>query len=88
MYGINNGYVKNLPRISGIGIIRVDKSSLGKFEDLFLNNTIPQQSIYINNLTNCFLSFVEAYYRNLSATKIHELYYKEYDNSTVFREGE
>lgn len=63
---INSGYVENLPKIDGIGIIRVDKETKGKYEDLFLNFNIPWQFDIINKFTRDFGVLLNSYYTILS----------------------
>lgn len=63
---INSGYVENLPKIDGIGIIRVDKETKGKYEDLFLNFNIPWQFDIINKFTMDFGVLLNSYYTILS----------------------
>ena len=63
---INSGYVENLPKIDGIGIIRVDKETKGKYEDLFLNFNIPWQFDIINKFTRAFGVLLNCYYTILS----------------------
>lgn len=59
---INSGYVSNIPRIDGIGIIRVDKEEKNKFEDLFLNFNIPEQYMIIDQYTRTFGVLLQSYY--------------------------
>ena len=66
---INSGYVENLPKIDGIGIIRVDKEIKGKYEDLFLNFNIPWQFDIINKFTMDFGVLLNSYYTILSMEK-------------------
>lgn len=66
---INSGYVENLPKIDGIGIIRVDKETKGKYEDLFLNFNIPWQFDIINKFTMDFGVLLNSYYTILSMEK-------------------
>lgn len=63
---INSGYVENLPKIDGIGIIRIDKETKGKYEDLFLNFNIPWQFDIINKFTMDFGVLLNSYYTILS----------------------
>lgn len=85
MWMINNGYAANLPHINGIGIIRVDKSRYGKYEDLFLNEMDTFQYNLIVQYMNCFNSYVEAYYRSISTDYIFESYKSTYntDNGLI-----
>lgn len=66
---INSGYVENLPKIDGIGIIRVDKETKGKYEDLFLNFNIPWQFDIINKFTRDFGVLLNSYYTIISMEK-------------------
>lgn len=79
MWCINNGYTLGLPHIDGIGIIRVDKHKVGCLDDLFLNCKNPQEANYINQFTNCFLSYVDSYYRSKSCDYIYDAYYNQYN---------
>lgn len=79
MWCVNNGYAPGLPHIDGIGIIRVDKSKHNTLDDLFLNYNNPVEANYINQFTNCFLSYVDAYYRSKSCYYIYDLYYNQYN---------
>ena len=79
MWCINNGYTLGLPHIDGIGIIRVDKNKSGCLDDLFLNWKNPHEANYINQFTNCFLSYVDAFYRTKSCDYIYDVYYNEYN---------
>ena len=69
MWVCNSGYVPNIPRIDGVGIIRVDKESKHKYEDLFLNNDIPFQSEIINRYISDFGIILHSYYTMLSIEK-------------------
>ena len=66
MWVCNSGYVENIPRIDGVGIIRVDKESKHKYEDLFLNSFIPWQADAINRYINDFGILLHSYYTILS----------------------
>ena len=79
MWCVNNGYAPGLPHIDGIGIIRVDKNKTNCLDDLFLNMNNPVEANYITQYTNCFLSYVESYYRSKSCNYIYDQYYKEYN---------
>ena len=74
MWIINNGYMPELPHINGIGIIRVDKTKLGSYNDYFLNEYDPIQYNMIINFQNCFFSYVEAYYRTINTEYIADNY--------------
>ena len=78
MWIVNNGYIQNLPHINGIGIIRIDKEIIGKFEDIFLNETIPYQREIIQNCYNCFASLLAAYYQNINMNEVFKRYKKQY----------
>ena len=59
---INSGYVENLPKIDGVGIIRVDKETKHKYEDLFLNFDIPWQRDILNKYITDFGILLNSYY--------------------------
>ena len=63
---INSGYVENLPKIDGIGIIRVDKETKGKYDDYFLNFDIPWQRDLINKFISDFGILLNSYYTIIS----------------------
>ena len=67
IWAVNNGYGNGLPMIDGVGIIRVDKSKYGIIDDLFLSKFDDKQVLVLGRCIECFLSYIEAYYRNLSA---------------------
>ena len=77
MWIINNGYYPNLPYIDGIGIIRIDKESK-KFEDLFLNNHIPEQKNIIDYYINAFSALLSSYYNNINVKQLFSRYKKIY----------
>ena len=85
MWCINNGYAildqygKHLPHIDGIGIIRVDKNKNSCLDDLFLNSKNPIEANYLNQFTNCFMSYVNSFYRSKSCDYIYEIYYNQYN---------
>ena len=79
MWVVNNGYTQGLPRIDGIGIIRVDKNKTGCLDDLFLNSSDPCQNNYIFNFQKCFMSYVDSYYRSKSCDFVFENYYNQYN---------
>ena len=79
MWIINNGYAPELPHIDGIGIIRVDKNKNDCLDDLFLNSTDYTQNNYIIQYQNCFLSFVDSFYRSKSCDYIYDVYYNQYN---------
>ncbi len=87
MWVINNGYTPQLPHIDGIGIIRVDKSGYGIINDLFLNDFNPDQHNMIINFQNCFMSYVDTYYRNASVGYIFDRYKKLYNPKSVYGEN-
>ena len=74
MWIINNGYSPNLPMIDGIGIIRVDKSCYGRYEDLFLNNFVTAQRLSIEEYQRTFAAYVNSYYRSLNAEYMTDIY--------------
>jgi hypothetical protein len=69
MWICNSGYVENMPRIDGVGIIRVDKESRHKFEDVFLNYEIPWQAEIINRYISDFGVLLQSYYTLISMEK-------------------
>lgn len=73
MWMINNGYGNNLPHINGIGIIRVNKSNI-KYEDLFLNEFVPENYQFICRLIQAFLSYVDSYYRTINVQFMFDSY--------------
>ena len=77
MWMINNGYAPELPKIDGIGIIRVDKQSV-RFNDLFLNNYNIDGNLYITRLMQTFLSYVESYYRTINIEHMFDTYRRIY----------
>lgn len=78
MWSINNGYCPEVPyHISGIGIIRVDKEKDG-YEDLFLNEFIPEQKVILDYYVQGFGSLLNAYYNKLNMEFWFNLYKKEY----------
>lgn len=77
MWCINNGYAPALPHIDGIGIIRVDKSKT-IIDDLFLNYSNINQRNDIDNYMNCFISYINAYYRSKSCEFIFDNYNELY----------
>lgn len=78
MWIINNAYASDLPHIDGVGIIRVDKTKVGCLDDLFLNSSDPYQYNCIINFQNCFMSYVDSYYRSNSCDYIFNNYYNQY----------
>ena len=69
MWVCNSGYVENIPKIDGVGIIRVDKETKHKFDDVFLNADIPWQAETINKYINDFGILLHSYYTILSMEK-------------------
>lgn len=59
---INSGYVENIPHINGVGIIRVDKETKHKYDDLFLNFDIPWQFDILNKYTKDFGILLHSFY--------------------------
>jgi len=66
MWICNSGYVENIPRIDGVGIIRVDKETKHKYEDLFLNYSVSWQADIINRYISDFGIILQSYYTLLS----------------------
>jgi DNA integrity scanning protein DisA with diadenylate cyclase activity len=82
MWIINNGYAPDLPHIDGIGIIRVPKYGNG-FEDVFLNEFNPVQNQMIVQYQQAFLSFLNAWYRNININFNYKLYKRSYERDQV-----
>ena len=80
---INSGYMPNLPKIDGVGIIRVDKESRHKYEDLFLSFDIPFQAQIINNYISNFGVLVQWFYTLLSMEAGFGKVKKETKNSII-----
>ena len=76
MWTINNGYAPELPKINGIGIIRLYKNTAG-FEDLFVNEIYSPQNLI--EYQKCFCSYVDAYYRTRYTDNLTADYYYDYD---------
>lgn len=87
MWAVNNGYGDNLPHIDGIGIIRIDKEK-NKFEDLFLNESIPYQYNILNQYFIGFGSLLASYYNNLNMKHWFSKYKKSYSIEETLGEGE
>lgn len=77
MWAVNNGYAPSLPHIDGIGIIRIDKEK-NKFEDLFLNESIPYQNNILKQYFVGFGSLLASYYHNLNMKHLFSQYKKQY----------
>ena len=69
MWVCNSGYIENMPYINGFGIIRVDKETKHKFEDLFLDLSIPWQADIINKYISDFGVLLQSYYTILNMEK-------------------
>ena len=69
MWICNSGYADPLPHIDGIGIIRLDKESKNKFEDLFLDTMIPWQNQIINDYIRDFGILLQSYYTIINMEK-------------------
>lgn len=84
MWAVNTYYQGILPHIDGIGIIRIDKEK-EKFEDIFLNESIPTQKEIINQYIRGFGSILYAYYNNINMKYLYQDYKKNYNitNSLV-----
>ena len=65
LWTVNNGYTPELPHISGIGIIRLDKES-HRYEDYFLSEFVPEQLEMINYYIRGFGSILNTYYEKLN----------------------
>lgn len=87
MWIINNGYCPELPRIDGIGIIRIPKNKTNFYEDIFLNSFIPEQNYMIEQYQRLFANMVSVYYRNRHATNITNEYNKNYKIETCLERG-
>lgn len=79
MWLVNNGYLPEISRIDGIGIIRVDKEKENKFEDLFLNYHIPYQRDIIDKYISGFGSLLNSYYNNINMKQLFSVYKKNYN---------
>lgn len=77
----NSGYIPNIPHIDGVGIIRVDKESKHKFEDLFLNYNIPWQADIIDNYIKDFGVLLQSYYTIINMEKEFSNIKKETKNT-------
>ena len=88
MWIINQGYTPNLPHISGIGIIRVDKKKLNNFTELFINEFHYDGAVFIDNLYKCFASYLEAYYRTINIDALSARYIKAEYNPQYIKEGD
>ena len=71
---IDNGYCPELSHVDGIGIVRLDKSIEGKYEDFFLNEFIPYQRTQIDHYTAAFGSLLNEYYNLLNTDYIFKNY--------------
>lgn len=71
---IMNGFCEEVNHIDGVGIIRVDKSYEGIYNDLFIQSSHPNMDEY----RRCFLSMVETYYRLISTNSISYNYIENY----------
>lgn len=77
-WAADNGYVKGVNHIDGIGIIRVDKEKV-KYEDLFLNEFIAEQKRIIDWYTTGFGSLLYSYYNIINMKQLFTDYKKEYN---------
>lgn len=82
MWMVNHGYCPDIPHIDGIGIIRIDKEKK-KFEDLFLNESIPEQNNIINQFFMGFGSLLSSYYHNINMRYLFSQYKKDYNLITA-----
>lgn len=83
MWGVNDSW--GYPHISGVGIIRLDKKSVGVIDDLFLNEFDNHQFDIITKAQLCFGSYVNAYYRTKSIEYMVPKYHnKEYNPKEVY----
>ena len=76
MWTINNNFT-DLPHISGIGIIRVDKEQ-DRYDDLFLNEFIPEQKAILDSYIAGFGSLLNAYYNKINMEYLFNAYRKNY----------
>lgn len=83
MWAINNGYDDYYSHIDGIGLLRVDKK-INKFEDLFLNNFIPEQNVIINQLIMGWSSILNWYYNQINLKDLYKEYFKTYKSDNLF----
>lgn len=84
MWIINNGYVKGLPKIGGVGIIRVDKNKFGVVDDYFLTDFDSTQHNYIIAYQNCFMSYVDTFYRTINTNYIFDIYKSDYNPEYIY----
>ena len=82
-YIIDN-YRKDLPHIDAIGVIRVSKENINSYEDLFLNESIPDQKAIIDKNTEAFMIATQQWYSIHTIKDIIEQYESEYDIKKVF----
>lgn len=78
MWIVNNGFHPELPHIDGVGIIRLSKKSVG-FNDLFLNEHIPEQMEIIKSFHNGFWALLHSYYNNINMKHLFTQYGKVYN---------
>ena len=88
MWVCNSGYVDNIPHIDGIGIIRVDKETKHKYDDLFLNYSVPWQADIINRYISDFGILLQSYYTILSMESEFSGIKKSVKDTTKVLEGE
>ena len=84
LYGIDNGFLPGTPEIGGIGIIRMDKTSYGVINDLFLNKSDAYQMDIILKAQECFKSYLTAYYRTINHVYNIQGYSRIYDPKEIF----
>ena len=66
---INSGYIEGLPHIDGVGIIRVDKEDINKYDDLFLSFSETNQAKMINDYIRFFGVLTQSYYNIIQAER-------------------
>lgn len=87
MICINQGYVKDLPHIDGIGIVRVDKES-DSYQDFFLNYFIPEQKAMIDEYIKGFGFILGSFYHKLDMEQLFYKYKKETDTRNTLERGQ
>lgn len=87
LWCINHGYVKDVPHIDGVGIVRIDKNKENTYEDLFLNFHIPYQRDILNQYINGFGFMIGSYYNNLNMKLLFDEYQEKYSLKPVLSAG-
>ena len=84
MWIINNGYAPGLPHIDGVGIVRMDKNKYGVIDDYFLNDFDPYHHDMIVSYQNCFMEYVNAFYRSINTEYVFDQYKKVYVPEKIY----